>query len=193
MSFEEMLNVTALADAVAPTPCAYVSPDQFRQGMRLLPGAVSVVTAQDGARRAGITATSVCSLSAEPPTLLVCVNRSSSSWPAFARARRFAINVLAADQGELADCFAGRTGASGDERFTTGLWSQSEPVLSDALAAFLCDVEDRIERHSHAILIGSVTGVRIGRGSSALLYWRGCYESLGWTAQEVENAIGLRR
>jgi len=168
--------------------------DEFRVAMRELAGGVSIISAGEGERRAGFVATSVSSLSLDPPTLIVCVNRSSSSWPVLREASSFGVNVLSASHRELADRFAGRTGAEGAERYKDGSWTRlgaGAPLLSDALAAFDCSVEEIIERHSHAILIGRVAAVRRRSDCGALVYWRGDYDQLGWSTEEISNAIGL--
>ena len=179
--------------AADATPSA-ASADEFRTAMRELAGAVSIVSTGQGERRVGFVATSVSSLSLEPPTLIVCVNRSSSTWPVLCAARRFGVNVLSASHRELAHRFAGLTRAEGAELCAGGRWTDlrgGAPLLSDALAAFDCSVEEIIERHSHAILIGRVEAVGRRRDGGALVYWRGDYEQLGWSAEEISNAVGL--
>src|SRR5258708_7730004 len=93
--------------AVPPAPQNRSLQDEFRAGMRELAGAVAIVTCGQGAARAGFSATSVSSLSLEPPTLIVCVNRASSSWPKLRDARSFGVNVLSSAHAGLAHCFAG--------------------------------------------------------------------------------------
>lgn len=85
------------------------SAQAFRAAMRHLAGGVSVITTGSGAERNGLTATSVSSLSAEPPTLIVCINRQASAWPLIARHRAFGVNVLGSDQIEIGERFSGRT------------------------------------------------------------------------------------
>ncbi|WP_158815860.1 flavin reductase family protein [Methylocapsa sp. S129] len=170
--------------------------EEFRAAMRELAGAVSVISCGEGERRVGFTATSVSSLSADPPTLILCINRASSSWPTLRAARSFGVNVLSASHRELAHRFAGRTGAEGAERYQGGHWitlATGAPLLSDALAAFDCSVEEIIERHSHAIVIGRIEAVRRRGGGGALVYWRGDYDQLGWSQDEISNAVGLAR
>ena len=167
----------------------------FRDAMRRLPAGVCVISIGEGAERTGLTATSVSSLSVDPPTMLVSVNRASSSYEALTRYRAFGVNVLAADHHAVANSFAGREGAQGAERYAAGRWltlTSGVSVLSDAVAAFDCEVEERIERHSHAIVIGRVRGLLVPGGPSALVYWRGQYDQLGWTDEEVSRAVGLR-
>ena len=94
----------------------------FQEAMRQLPSGVCVVTHGTGGERTGLTATSVASLSSEPPALLVCLHRSSSSDPALTRLGAFAVNVLAADQREIAGRFASASGVNGEERFEEGRW-----------------------------------------------------------------------
>jgi len=164
-----------------------VTDDAFRGAMRHLAGAVSIVTAGLGAERNGLTATSVVSLSADPPTVLVCVNRSASAWPLLVRHAHFGINVLAASQHPIADRFAGRNGEKGEARFAGARWIQlasGAPILADALVAFDCTLEERIQRHSHDILIGRVQalhgvgGTGGAPGTDPLLYWRGAYGAI---------------
>jgi flavin reductase (DIM6/NTAB) family NADH-FMN oxidoreductase RutF len=168
--------------------------EEFRGAMRELAGGVSVISCASGERRTGFAATSVSSFSLEPPTLLVCVNRASSSWPLLREATRFGVNVLSASHRELAHRFAGATGAEGPARYDGGAWIEARsgtPLLDDALASFDCALEEIIERHSHAILIGRVEAVRRRGGGGALVYWRGDYDQLGWSQDEISNAVGL--
>ena len=170
--------------------------DEFRLAMRELAGAVTIISAGEDDRRAGFVATSVSSLSVDPPTLIVCVNRASSSWPTLREASSFGVNVLSASHRELAHRFAGRTGAEGAERYHGGDWiwiklQTGAPLLNDALASFDCVIEEILERHSHAILIGRVAAVRRRGDGGALVYWRGDYDQLGWSQEEISNAIGL--
>ncbi len=172
------------------------SPDEFRAAMRELPGAVTVISYGEGERRAGFTATSVTSLSLEPPTLIVCANRSSSTWPALRQAQSFGVNILSASHRDLAHRFAGRTGAEGSARYQDGHWialRSGALLLSDALASFDCSVEEVIERHSHAIVVGRVQAVRRRGGGGALVYWRGDYDQLGWSQEEISRVVGLAR
>lgn len=184
-------DIFSKAKACAPVAA---DPDAFRSAMRQLASGVCIVTLGAGEQRAGMTATSVASLSVDPPTLIVCVNRAASIYGALAGGARFGVSVLAAGQGEFADRFAGRTGHRGSERFGEGRWRQFPSgvhVLWDAAAAFECEVEDLVERHTHAIVIGRVRLAASGSNSGALVYWRGAYDHLGWTDEEVSRAVGL--
>ncbi|KFC70499.1 Excinuclease ABC subunit B [Bosea sp. LC85] len=167
----------------------------FRAAFRHLAGGVSVVTTGAGEDRTGLTATSVASLSAEPPTVIFGLNRTSSSYAALQRHRNFGINFLNAAQKQIADRFAGRNGEKGAERFRQAEWTTAAtgaPLLVGALASLDCEVEELIERHSHSIVIGRVRAVRFGADEAALVYWRGDYERLGWMAEEAAAALGLR-
>ncbi|MGU3492779.1 flavin reductase family protein [Xanthobacteraceae bacterium A53D] len=166
---------SAVASHTAPSALA------FRAGMRKLAGAVSVVTLGSGDARTGLTATSVTSLSVDPPTLIVCVNRNASARALLLEERRFAVNVLRPHHAPLADRFAGRTGAQGAARFIGTDWTRLEtgaPVLADALAVFDCELEEAIERHSHIIVLGRVAAARITENADPLLYWAGTYRTL---------------
>ncbi len=168
--------------------------DAFKSAMRRLANGVSLVTHGVGDARVGMTATSVSSLSAEPPTLIVCVNRSASLYASLNPGAAFGVSVLAAGQSEYADRFAGRSGLAGAARFEEGRWRRlpsGVSALADAAAIFECEVEDLVERHTHAIVIGRVRAAYSGTQAGALLYWRGNYEQLGWSEEEISRAIGL--
>ncbi len=176
------MNAHVSAPLAAPTPEA-TDPASlaFRAAMRKLTGAVSVLSVGQGDGRTGLTATSVSSLSVDPPTLLISVNRSASAHGVLLSERAFAINVLRPHHEALADRFAGRGGVKGAERYEGAEWtrlSTGAPVLADALAVFDCVLEDAIERHSHIIVIGRVVASRITENASPLLYWAGAYRGL---------------
>jgi flavin reductase (DIM6/NTAB) family NADH-FMN oxidoreductase RutF len=140
-----------------------------------------------------MTATSVSSLSVEPPTILVSVNRASSSYAALARSRAFGVSALGSEHQDVANRFAGRGGERGSERYAARRWvtlNSGVWLLSDAVAAFDCETEEIIERHTHAIVIGRVRALFVSGGSSALIYWRGGYDQLGWSAEEISRAVG---
>ncbi|HEY0851699.1 MAG TPA: flavin reductase family protein [Bradyrhizobium sp.] len=155
-----------------------VSADDFRNAMRRLAGGVSVITVGRGRDISGMTVTSVTSLSVEPPALIVGVNRSASSWPLIRRHGFFGVNVLNADQLDIAERFAGKDGLKGAARFAGAEWftrASGVPLLAGALAAIDCEVEEVVERHSHAIVIGRVLDLAVSLRSAALAYWQGQY------------------
>jgi len=167
----------------------------FRSALRQLAGGVSVITTGRGQERTGLTSTSVSSLSADPPAVMFGLNLASSSFPVLCRHRAFGVNILTAAQKKVADRFAGRRGEKGLARYADAEWSEGATgtsLLTGALAALDCEVEELIERHSHAIVIGRVREIRLGGESAALLYWRGDYERIGWMPEEAFAALGLR-
>jgi flavin reductase (DIM6/NTAB) family NADH-FMN oxidoreductase RutF len=155
-----------------------VSAEAFRSAMRRLTGGVSVITAGRGKDISGMTVTSVTSLSVEPAALIVSVNRAASSWPLIRRHGFFGVNILNADQVDIAERFTGKDGLKGAERFAGADWftrASGVPLLSGALAAIDCEVEEVVERHSHAIVIGRVLDLQVSPRSAALAYWHGQY------------------
>ena len=155
--------------------------EPFQAGMRKLAGAVSVITTRggDGERR-GLTATAICSLSAEPPSLIACVNRKT--WVAqFAPdAGVFAVNVLSHRQEAIARAFAGQTGLAAEERFSVVEWRAGRtgvPVALGALASFECRLERVVDHTTHVVLIGEVVETTLGDGHS-LVYLDGGFSSV---------------
>jgi flavin reductase (DIM6/NTAB) family NADH-FMN oxidoreductase RutF len=169
-----MLN---LPTKIEPLPLA----DLFRSAMREFVGTVSVITVGEGAQRSGLVATSVVSLSLDPPMVLACINRSGSSWPLFGRFRHFGINTLRPDHQALADRFAGRGGVKGCARYDVGEWTTAvtgAPLLADGVVALDCELDEAIEKASHGIIIGRVRAVRTQPLESPLVYWRGTYRTI---------------
>ena len=157
------------------------TPDYFRGAMRHLVGAVSVITAGRGSDVTGMTVTSVSSLSIDPPTLIVSINRASSTWPVLKRYGVFGVNFLTSDQIDIAERFSGKNGLKGRGRFAGSEWvarGPSAPLLVGASAAIDCEVEDVIERHSHAIVIGRVRDLTLSKQESSLAYWHGRYVAI---------------
>ncbi len=155
-----------------------VSSADFRGAMRHLTGGVSVITAGRGKDITGMTVTSVTSLSVDPPTLLVSINRDASSFPLIRRHGAFGVNILNADQLDVAERFAGKGGLKGADRFAGAQWVTSVsgvPLLVGALSAVDCEVEEIVERHSHGIVIGRVRDIKNSSRTAALAYWHGQY------------------
>ena len=152
--------------------------DDLRGAMRHLVGGVSVITSGRGEDITGMTVTSVSSLSLEPPSLIVSINRASSTWPVLERYGVFGVNILTADQRDIAERFSGKNGLKGRERFVGSEWimrGSAAPLLVGAAAALDCEVEHLIEHHSHAVVIGRVRHVLLAKRESALAYWHGRY------------------
>jgi flavin reductase (DIM6/NTAB) family NADH-FMN oxidoreductase RutF len=150
----------------------------FLAGMRQLAAGVTIVTTAQGAARAGLTATAVCSVSAEPPQLLACVNREAEAHSLLLSSGCLAVNLLAAEQYELADRFAGRTGVMGEARFQAGSWTTlatGAPVLEDALASFDCHIATAQEAGTHTIFIARVVSVTVNPGRRPIVYVDGAY------------------
>lgn len=167
-----------------------VSASDFRGAMRQLTGGVSVITAGRGGDISGMTVTSVASLSVDPPSLIVGVNRAASSWPLLQLYGSFGVNILTSDQLDIAERFSGKGGLKGADRFAGAEWTtrvSGVPLLKGALAAIDCEVEEIIERHSHAIVIGRVLDLQLSPRTAALAYWQGQYVAI----DRDEDAIRL--
>jgi flavin reductase (DIM6/NTAB) family NADH-FMN oxidoreductase RutF len=167
-----------------------VSSADFRSAMRHLAGGVSVITVGRGKDITGMTVTSVSSLSVDPPALIVSINRESSSWPLLKRHGFFGVNILTADQIDIAERFTGKDGLKGADRFAGAHWTtrvSGVPLLVGALSAIDCEAEDIIERHSHAIVIGRVLDIQLSSRTAALAYWQGQYVAI----DQNEDAVKL--
>ena len=169
-----------------------VSADQFKLGMRSLAGAVSILTSSRDGKRYGMTATAVCSASADPPTVLVCVNSSTTTHDAIASEGVFCVNVLRAEDRELSGLFSGVH--KGEGRFETGRWTRAAtgaPVLRNALVSFDCRVANRLTHGTHTVFLGEVQQLAIGSRGKPLLYADGQYAKLASLAHGEPLPEGL--
>ena len=120
---------------------------------------VNIVTTDGHAGRYGLTVSAVSSVSAEPPMLLVCVNRRSVARNAIGRNGKFAINILAASQQSIAETFSGSDRHGGAYRFSNDDWiteRNGAPILKGAIATFDCEIEKAVAAATHTIFIGRV-------------------------------------
>lgn len=159
------------------------SPEQinelFRAGMAKLGGACTIITSAFQGERAGLTATAVCSVSMEPPRLLVCVNRKTHAHEIIQRSKVLGVNVLASEHEPLARRFAGMTqGVNGADKFHEGDWQIGPigaPVLPGTLVTFECEVESISTHGTHSVFFCDVKHVHgienAAATQAALLYF----------------------
>ena len=160
----------------------HADPAAFRHAMRALSSGVAIIACGEGEVRLGCTITSLASLSLAPPTLFVCLARSSSTLAGLREAGAFSISLLAARHEALAHTFSGRGGVHGPRRFDAAEWitlstgAPSSPTRSRRSTAWLRTV---IQRHSHAIVLGAVVSLLEGADEPALAHRQGRYAPLG--------------
>ena len=147
----------------------------FRNGMRHLTAAVNIIATDYNGERIGLTATAACSLTSEPPMLLVCVNKNATAHEAIRRSGRFTLNVLSTDDVPVSARFSS---GSNHGRFETGDWVRlpsGSPALDTALVTFDCTLAGEIPVSSHSIFLGQVQDVVVREGRDPLIYTDGKY------------------
>ena len=155
-------------------------PAALREGLRRLAKAVVVITCRHEGVRFAMAATAVTELSMDPPSLLICVNRSASLHAPLSGHADFCVNILRSDQADLAAACSGQ--AKGEARFETGRWRGADhepPWLEDAQASFLCRQQHGIDYGTHRIVIGEVEAVRLHGGVDPLVYVDGRFARVG--------------
>lgn len=133
---------------------------------------VCVITTEIDGKRFGLTASAVSSVTAKPPRLLVCVNKSGLTHEKITKAGRFAVNVLAEGQDKIAMVFAGMGDVNGG-RFAIGEWKSlktGSPILVGAAAAFDCLVGETSYQSTHTVFFGDVVACEHTTGQDTLLY-----------------------
>ncbi len=145
----------------------------LKQAMQNAPATVTVITAGATLSEAnGLTATSVCSVSMDPPSILVCVNRDSNSHQLITESGRFCANYLSLDQKAIAESFASPgTGPEKFERANTRVREESGCIaLEGCLANICCEVSQVIAAGTHSVFIGTVKHVSVSDNGVPLLY-----------------------
>ncbi len=143
--------------------------------LRRLASSVCVVTCRYDQRSYAMTATSVSALSMEPPSMLVCVNRSAVFHTALNRANDFAINVLSRAHIDISRQCSG--GATPENRFNAGDWDTrtAAPVLIDAQAAIICRKDKELDYGTHTVFMGRIVSISINGDVDPLIYLNGQY------------------
>jgi flavin reductase (NADH) len=146
----------------------------FRHAMAHLSAAVSIITTNGAGGRCGVTASAVCSVTDSPPTLLVCLNRSSAMRAVFETNGVLCVNVLGGEHIELAKHFSGATGVPMNERFDWPIWEAGYaalPVLRDAIVTCEGKIIDCKEVGSHSVLFVELSGLKVSDHPEALVYF----------------------
>ncbi|PYE26043.1 flavin reductase [Rhizobium sp. PP-CC-3A-592] len=159
-----------------PTP---VDRDAFRNAMSRLGAAVNIITTDGPAGKAGFAASAVCSVTDTPPTLLVCLNRSSSVFSTFTANRTLCVNTLAGHHEHLSTLFGGKTPV--EERFAAATWQKGTtgaPILDEAIVSFDCAVNESVDIGTHQVLFCTVLGIRETDGDIPLIYYRRGYHRI---------------
>lgn len=159
-----------------------LTPEEFRNVIGHFASGVTVITTTVDGRPAGTTASAITSLTLEPPMLLICMNQSSATGQAIARAGAFAINILGEDHGELAVRFARR----GGDKFDGVAISEGRhvgPLLDGALAHLECRVSEQVVAGTHVVFIADVLH-GTARPGEPLAYYRGRFGRLELVADD---------
>lgn len=165
-----------------------VSRDDYRGGMARLAAAVNAVTTDGPAGLGGFTASAVCSVTDDPPTLIVCVNLASRQNEIIRANRVLCVNTLAADQADIATLFSTKE-LPIEQRFAAGKWSTlatGSPVLEGAIASFDCKVVERLERGTHSVIFCEVQAIRVRADGDPLLYLDRQYRGIGGALAQTD-------
>ncbi|MEV0032550.1 flavin reductase [Nocardia sp. NPDC050793] len=162
---------------------------EFRAAMANLPAAVIVITTEGAFGRCGMTVTAVCSVTDSPPTVLVCINRSSAMHDVFLRNGRIAINALAGNDEKLASHFAGVTKVPMDERFHWDIWEDAKigvPVLRNAHVALVGRISDYTEVGSHSVIFVELEQISTRTHGDSLVYYQRKFHRLSDPVESPE-------
>ena len=154
------------------------STDDFRAAMRRFVTGVSIVTTSLDDRIHGFTVNAFASVSAEPPTVLICVNRIATAHPLIAASQRFCVNILALEQRALAERFAGGEPRSRFEGVAYRIGPSGSPVLDGTVAHVDCRVTEELTASTHTIFLGEVLEAG-SRDGAPLGYFDRAYRDFG--------------
>lgn len=159
-----------------------VSAQEHRNSMRNVAVAVTIITSRHEARQAGLTATAVVSVTAEPPRLAVFINKNVVAADIIMQSGALCVNVLSRHQQQVAEAFAGMIkDVHGDARFGYGRWGAmvtAAPCLEDALVNFDCRVVKRYDESTHHVFVCEVLATQGDSSQEALIYLNGAFKQV---------------
>lgn len=154
--------------------------ERFKIGMQLLAASTTIITSEHDGARAGMAATAVCSLTADPPAILICINRTARTYGYVMDSRKFVVNVVPDDMPEIVGAFSSKEDK--EKQFgMAGTWTSGElglPVLKEAVVSIECEVDNWANTKTHAVFFGLVKQVHLNTDKSALIYERQCFRKL---------------
>lgn len=157
-------------------PVAEDLPVLFKSAMRRLAASVSIVVANGENGPIGMAATSITSLTVDPPAILVCVNRTTSLHALLVPTAPLSVNLLSRDQKDVSAAFGG--GVPKEKRFGVGAWSSGAnglPELVGAQAILHCVIDAMLAYGTHSIVIARVLDAKVSDAVSPLIYQDGAY------------------
>ncbi|MGI4849633.1 MAG: NADH-dependent FMN reductase RutF [Janthinobacterium lividum] len=152
---------------------------EYRHAMSRLAAAVNIITSDGASGKTGFTASAVCSVTDEPPTLLVCLNRNASVYQAVRDNGVLCVNVLGPGQQELSNLFGGKTAM--EQRYQAASWQTGvtgSPLLADAVASFDCRITSSAQVGSHDVLFCEVQAIHVGDTAHGLVYFDRRYHEI---------------
>ncbi len=149
--------------------------DDFRSVMRRYPTGVTIVTTLVDGEPKGFTANAFSSVSAEPPMVLICVNRRARTHPLISAAGKFCVNVLRLEQQPLAETFSSHDHTTPFEGVPYHVGPSGSPILEGTLAYFDCELAEEHTAGTHTIFIGNVVACATGDAGEPLGYYDGAY------------------
>ncbi|WP_417693759.1 flavin reductase [Roseibium sp.] len=166
---------------IEPTELRPLDSNIFREAMSRIASAVHLVTTDGASGRVGATISAMCSVSDDPASILICVNRESRFHEALLENRCYCVNTLEPTHEAVSDIFAGRGEPDMDKRFDNLDWitlATGSPALANAKLSVDCTLETVTEAGTHSIFVGRVADIRLNEDGHSLLYVRRGYQTL---------------
>jgi flavin reductase (DIM6/NTAB) family NADH-FMN oxidoreductase RutF len=171
-------TISTLLENLPNTPSAEVSATEFREALSKAITPVTILATDGPNGRAGVTCSAVCSICDTPPTVLVCINRSSFANGVIKANGILTVNWLSAGQSELSQLFAGVGGLSMPERFAKSQWgtlASGAPYCKEAMMTLDCRVADAIEVGTHSLIFARVVATTKADERHPLAYYQRAY------------------
>ena len=158
----------------------WIEKKDFFEALSQTVATVSVVTTDGKFGRGGLTVTSMCSVSAEPPSILVCINKGSCVCDMIRRNRVMCVNILREDQANISDIFSRKLNDDSEDPFKAGEWvtaNTGAPLLVNALISLDCHIQSELNHGTHFILIGNIEHSKLNQLGWPLVYRARGYEA----------------
>ena len=153
---------------MAPDPASY------RTVLGHFATGVTIITAMEDGEPVGVAANSFTSVSLDPPLVLFCAAKQSSTWPRIRNVAKFCVNILAEDQEDVSRVFASKS----DDKFAEIGWKRSgngAPQITGVLAHIDCEIHEVLDGGDHDIVVGRVSALEVNHEGGPLVFFRGGY------------------
>ena len=151
-----------------------ITDDTFKELMKRFASGVTLITFESGGKYSGLTVSSFCSLSMNPPLILICIDKKIPSHESLKNGTHFGVNICTSEQGKLAWDFANSNVDKNELILSLNhdITENKVPLLNECLASMECKIKETYEGGDHTIFVGQIEDGNFDEESDPLVYYK---------------------